>query len=57
MTVANKFGDEGIVALAPALGKLVALTSLNLSGMWLDMRLVSGRGGLGRRGARVCVLP
>ena len=26
----NGLGDEGMVALAPALGKLVALTSLNL---------------------------
>ena len=50
MTAANKFGDEGIVALAPALGKLVALTSLNLSGEWLGMRLVqrTGRVGEGR---------
>ena len=37
----NEFGDEGIVALAPALGKLVALTSLNLSCTWLRMRLQS----------------
>ena len=28
----NRLGDEGMVALAPALGKLVALTSLNLRG-------------------------
>ena len=28
----NGLGDEGMVALAPALGKLVALTSLNLRG-------------------------
>jgi len=28
----NRLGGEGMVALAPALGKLVALTSLDLSG-------------------------
>ena len=37
----NNLGGEGIVALAPALGKLVALTSLNLSCTWLRMRLQS----------------
>jgi len=28
----NELGGDGMVALAPALGKLVALTSLTLSG-------------------------
>ena len=28
----TKLGGEGMVALAPALGKLVALTSLDVSG-------------------------
>ena len=29
----NGLGTEGVMALAPALGKLVSLTSLNLRGM------------------------
>ena len=39
MVAGNTLGDEGMVALAPALSKLVALTSLDLSGTWLAMRL------------------
>ena len=38
----NGLGDEGMVALAPALGKLAALTSLDLSGTWLGMRRMGG---------------
>ena len=44
MVADNKLGDEGMVALAPALGKLVALVSLDLSCTWLHMRRVGGRG-------------
>ena len=39
MVADNKLGAEGIVALAPALSKLVALTSLDLGSTWLAMRL------------------
>ena len=39
MVADNELGDEGMVALAPALSKLVALTSLNLYSTWLAMRL------------------
>jgi len=39
MVADNKLGDEGMVALAPALSKLVALTSLSLYSTWLAMRL------------------
>jgi len=35
----NKLGAEGMVALAPALSKLVALTSLSLDCTWVAMRL------------------
>ena len=38
MAAADRLCGEGIVALAPALSKLVALTSLDLSGTWLGMR-------------------
>ena len=31
MVADNKLGDEGMVALAPALSKLVALTSVSLN--------------------------
>ena len=48
MVAGNDVDAEGMVALAPALGKLVALTSLNLSGSWLHTccvgRLVGGVG-------------
>ena len=62
MAAENKFGDEGIVALAPALGKLVALTSLNLSGTWLGMQRmggvlsICGAGLCGRRWSTVVTL-
>jgi len=39
MVADNELGDEGIVALAPALSKLVALTSLSLGSTWVAMRL------------------
>ena len=42
MAAADRLCGEGIVALAPALSKLVALTSLNLSGTWLGMRWMGG---------------
>ena len=53
---------EGMVALTPALGKLVALTSLNLSGTWLGMRRmggvlsICGAGLCGRRWSTVVTL-
>ena len=41
-TADNELSAQGIVALAPTLGKLVALTSLNLSStssfMWCECR-------------------
>ena len=40
----NDLDGEGMVALAPALGKLVALASLDLSCTSLHMRRVGGRG-------------
>ena len=39
MVAGNTLGDEGMVALAPALSKLVVLTSLSLDSTWLAMRL------------------
>ena len=39
MVAVNKLGAAGMVALAPALSKLVALTSLSLDGAWLAMRV------------------
>ena len=39
MVADNELGAEGMVALAPALSKLVALTSLSLACTWLAMRL------------------
>ena len=46
MVAGNKLGDEGMVALAPALSKLVALTSICLGCAWVAMRpcvsLISG---------------
>ena len=44
MAAGNALGAEGMVALSPALGKLVALTSLDLSCTWLHMRRVGGKG-------------
>jgi len=35
----NKLGATGMVALAPALSKLVALTSLDLDCTWVVIRL------------------
>ena len=43
---------EGMVALTPALGKLVALTSLDLSSTWLGMRRMGGV--LSNCGAGLC---
>ena len=37
MATDTEFGDEGMMALAPALGKLAAMTSLDLSGTRLHM--------------------
>ena len=48
----NRLGDVGMVELAPALGKLVALTSLDLSSTWLGMRRMGGV--LSNCGAGLC---
>ena len=42
MAADNELGVEGMVALAPALDKLVALTSLDLSCTWLHIRRLEG---------------
>ena len=39
MVADNELGDEGMAALAPAVSKLVALTSVSLHSTWIAMRL------------------